>query len=88
MEKILIMAEFGLKGNTKFSGRDREVPRLSKEESVRILRNNFKIRKVNLENRINTCTRNLQLQLLMREYEILIKEEERFLNRLKRKGGE
>ena len=62
--------------------------RLSKEESTKILINNYKIRKVNLENRINTCTRTIQLQLLMREYEILIKEEEKFLNKLKRKGGE
>ena len=88
MEKLFRMAEFGLKGNTKFSGRDRETPRITKEESERIQKRNFVKKKENLQKRIETCTRNLQLQLLMREYEIICKEEEKFLNKLKRKGGE
>ena len=89
MEKLLRKAEFGLKGNTKFSaGIDRETPRITKEESERIQKRNFIRKKENLQKRIETCTRNLQLQLLMREYEIICKEEEKFLNKLKRKGGE
>ena len=88
MDKILKMTEYGLKGNTKFQSKSNEVPRLSKEESIRIQINNYKIKKQNLQNRIETCQRQIQLQLLMREYELIYKEEERFLNRLKRKGDE
>ena len=88
MDKILKMTEYGLKGNTKFQSKSNEVPRLSKEESIRIQINNYKIKKQNLQNRIETCQRQIQLQLLMREYELISKEEERFLNRRKRKGDE
>ena len=62
MEKLFRMAEFGLKGNTQFSGRDRETPRITKEESERIQKRNFEIKKENLQKK------NSNLRILIDEY--------------------
>ena len=79
MEKLFRMAEFGLKGNTKFSGRDREVWRVSEEESIKILRNNFKIYQRNLVELIEKERNPYKKSLLENELKIEEEKERLFL---------
>ena len=79
MDKILKMAEYGLKGNTKFQSKSNEVPRLSKEESIKILRNNFKIYQRNLVELIEKERNPYKKSLLENELKIEEEKERTFL---------
>ena len=79
MDKILKMTEYGLKGNTKFQSKSNEVPRLSKEESIRIQINNYKIYQRNLVELIEKERNPYKKSLLENELKIEEEKERIFL---------